>query len=74
MVAICYNITHATNARWSTLHKDRGKMPANSRTIGIIAKTPLQSRTSLATLSGVMCSTVEPLLYDHPQNHIGVVV
>ena len=20
------------------------------------------------------CSTVEPLLYDHPQNHIGVVV
>ena len=24
--------------------------------------------------TGCMCNTVEPLLYDHPQNHIGVVV
>ena len=28
----------------------------------------------LLSIAGMVHSTVEPLLYDHPQNHIGVVV
>ena len=36
--------------------------------------TRLVDLTELVMLLKINSTTVEPLLYDHPQNHIGVVV
>ena len=42
--------------------------------VGNVEKNMSQANNNVFARFLFVCDTVEPLLYDHPQNHIGVVV
>ena len=69
--------------RIATQRYSSPEIPIGSRVMSRTTSAPsgMRSRKIVANVAGCRsfctfrdCHTVEPLLYDHPQNHIGVVV
>ena len=76
LVDIFNSFSYDDTCKQSTLLKSKVKVPVrvNHVAIGESSKELAKPNLWILAILAKSINTVEPLLYDHPQNHIGVVV